>query len=77
MIDEHRGSFGVEPICRMLQIAPSTYYAVKAREVSVAPRSGAAHRYGWWPRAPTNSRRSVAMCGCPTLASRVRSRCWC
>ena len=26
-IDEHRSVFGVEPICRLLQIAPSTYYA--------------------------------------------------
>lgn len=26
-IDEHRGVCGVEPICRVLQIAPSTYYA--------------------------------------------------
>jgi putative transposase len=26
-IDEHRATFGVEPICRLLQIAPSTYYA--------------------------------------------------
>jgi hypothetical protein len=25
-IDEHRGVFGVEPICRLLPIAPSTYY---------------------------------------------------
>ena len=25
-IDEHRGVYGVEPICRLLQIAPSTYY---------------------------------------------------
>ena len=30
MIDEHREEFGVEPICRTLGIAPSTYYAVKA-----------------------------------------------
>ncbi len=30
-IDEHRDSFGVEPICRTLQVAPSTYYAAKAR----------------------------------------------
>lgn len=30
-IDEHRGRFGVEPICRMLPIAPSTYYEQKAR----------------------------------------------
>ncbi len=26
-IDEHRCSFGVEPICKVLPIAPSTYYA--------------------------------------------------
>lgn len=28
-IDEHRGVYGVEPICRVLPIAPSTYYARK------------------------------------------------
>jgi len=32
-IDEHR-SFGVEPICRTLQVAPSTYYAAKTRPPS-------------------------------------------
>ncbi len=26
-IEEHRAVFGVEPICRVLPIAPSTYYA--------------------------------------------------
>lgn len=26
-IDEHRGEYGVEPICRVLPIAPSTYHA--------------------------------------------------
>lgn len=31
-IDEHKGQFGVEPICRQLQIAPSTYYEQKARQ---------------------------------------------
>ncbi len=31
MIDEQREEFGVEPICRTLQIAPSTYYAVKGQ----------------------------------------------
>ena len=25
-IDEHRDRFGVEPICKVLPIAPSTYY---------------------------------------------------
>ena len=38
-IDEHRDKLGVEPICRVLtdagtQIAPSTYYAAKARPPS-------------------------------------------
>jgi putative transposase len=33
-IDAHRERFGVEPICRTLQVAPSTYYAVKARTPS-------------------------------------------
>jgi putative transposase len=36
MVDEHRETFGVEPICRMLQLAPSIYYAVKAREISLS-----------------------------------------
>ncbi|SDL54389.1 HTH-like domain-containing protein [Franzmannia pantelleriensis] len=30
-IDDHRESYGVEPICRVLPIAPSTYYEHKAR----------------------------------------------
>ena len=33
-IDEHRGDFGVEPICTALQVAPSTYYAAKSRQPS-------------------------------------------
>jgi putative transposase len=38
-IDDHRGRFGVEPICRVLsqhgcQIAPRTYYAHKRRPLS-------------------------------------------
>lgn len=38
-IDQHRGQFGVEPICGVLQFAPRTYYAAKAR-----PRSARAVR---------------------------------
>jgi transposase InsO family protein len=30
-IDEHRGEYGVEPICEVLPIAPSTYYEHRAR----------------------------------------------
>jgi len=33
-IDEHRDVFGVEPICQVLAIAPSTYYAARARPPS-------------------------------------------
>jgi putative transposase len=33
-IDRHRDEFGVEPICGVLQIAPSTYYAAKRRQPS-------------------------------------------
>ncbi len=32
-IDDHREDYGVEPICQVLPIAPSTYYEQKAREV--------------------------------------------
>jgi putative transposase len=38
-IDEHRDGFGVEPICRSLEIAPSTYYAVKYRQRRPAART--------------------------------------
>jgi transposase InsO family protein len=31
-IDDHREAYGVEPICRMLPIAPSVYFERKARE---------------------------------------------
>jgi len=33
-IDDNRDEFGVEPICSVLQVAPSTYYAAKSRPVS-------------------------------------------
>jgi putative transposase len=33
-IDEHRAAYGVEPICAHLPIAPSTYYAARARPPS-------------------------------------------
>jgi putative transposase len=38
-IDEYRDRFGVEPICRALQVAPSTYYAVKHREREPSARA--------------------------------------
>lgn len=33
-IDQNRDDLGVEPICKELQVAPSTYYAVKSRQPS-------------------------------------------
>ena len=32
-IDDHRAAYGVEPICAVLPIAPSTYYEMEARAV--------------------------------------------
>ena len=43
-IDEHRGSYGVEPICAVLPIAPSTYYALKRCEADPSLRSLRAQR---------------------------------
>ena len=33
-IGEHRSEYGVEPICNVLPIAPSTYYAHAARRAT-------------------------------------------
>src|SRR5262249_18896923 len=38
-IDDQRAAYGVEPICALLPIAPSTYYAAKAQTADPARRS--------------------------------------
>lgn len=43
-IDAHRDAYGVEPICAVLPMAPSTYYAVKAQQRTPATRSARAQR---------------------------------
>jgi putative transposase len=43
-IDDHRGTYGVEPICRQLPIAPSTYRAHAAARRDPAKRSARAQR---------------------------------
>jgi hypothetical protein len=43
-IDEHRGTFGVEPICAVLPIAPPLYYEFKAREREPERRPARARR---------------------------------
>ena len=43
-IDDHRGAYGVEPICRVLPIAPSTYHAHAARRADPAKAPPRARR---------------------------------
>jgi putative transposase len=39
-IDEHREVYGVEPICKVLPIAPSTYYRHAARRAGRCQAAG-------------------------------------
>ena len=34
-VDEQRDDYGVEPICKVLPIAPSTYYEQRARQADL------------------------------------------
>ncbi len=43
-IDDHREAYGVEPICRVLPIAPSTYHEHAAKRRDPARRSERAKR---------------------------------
>jgi putative transposase len=43
-IDDHRKPYGVEPICRVLPIAPSTYFRCKAEQRDPTRRSVRAQR---------------------------------
>jgi putative transposase len=42
MIDQNKDRFGVEPICRVLGVSTSTYYARKHRPLSARATSDAA-----------------------------------
>ena len=46
-IDDHREEYGVEPICEMLPIAPSTYYAAKRVEREPERASARAQQDAW------------------------------
>ncbi len=48
-IDDHRESYGVEPICKVLPIAPSTYHEQKARQADPS-------------RLPARARRDAVLC---------------
>ena len=43
-IDEHRGAYGVEPICKVMQIAPSTYWLHAQRKAQPERRPERAKR---------------------------------
>jgi putative transposase len=43
-IDDHRNTFGVESICQVVPIAPSTYFRHKAAQRDPSQRSGRARR---------------------------------
>ena len=43
-IDDHREAYGVEPICKVLPIAPSTYHAHIAQRIDASKRSTRAQR---------------------------------
>jgi transposase InsO family protein len=49
-IDRHRAEYGVEPICRVLPIAPSTYHEAKARQADPA-------------RLPERAKRDIVLRG--------------
>jgi putative transposase len=48
-IDAQRGTYGVEPICQVVPIAPSTYYEAKAREADPT-------------RLPARAQRDAVLC---------------
>ena len=41
-IDDHRATYGVEPICAVLPIAPSTYFRVRAQQQDATKRAARA-----------------------------------
>jgi len=43
-IDQHRDAYGVEPICKVLPIAPSTYRLHATRRADPGRRSARAQR---------------------------------
>ena len=46
-IGAHRATYGVEPICAQLPIAPATYYEAKARAVDPTQQPARVQRDAW------------------------------
>ena len=47
-IDDHRATYGVEPICAVLPIAPSTYFRCRTQQQDPSRRSARAKRDDEW-----------------------------
>jgi hypothetical protein len=64
-IDEHRDVYGIEPICRLLPIAPSTYYrhAGRRREATLTTTL--------WPKRSTACIRPKSCIGVHGVRSRM------
>jgi hypothetical protein len=64
-LDQHRDTYGVEPICALLPIAPSTYFRWKAQQQDPTTRSARAQR--------DDERRAVPRCS-PHSPNAARTR---
>ena len=60
-IDDHREAHGVEPICKVLQIAPSTYYDHEAARSGQAVGTGEA---GYGSQGRGSSKRTSVSTAC-------------
>jgi len=64
-IDDHRGAYGVEPICEVLPIAPSTYHTHAARRTDPLRLPARAKRdAGLMPEMRACSRRTSRSMAC-------------
>ena len=78
-IDRYRHRWGVEPICRVLRFAPSTYYAARSRAPSArelrdaAPKAGITrvHEDGFSVHGAREVRRQLDREGIPVGRDRV------
>jgi putative transposase len=64
-IDDHREAYGVEPISRVLPIAPSTYFRRKAEQRDPTRRSARAQRDEACARSFVASGLSIIRCTGP------------
>ena len=64
-IDDHRAVYGVEPICKVLPIAPSTYYDHAAKRADPGKLSARAQRdMALNRRSPASSPRTSRSMAC-------------